>query len=71
SRILGLTLVRWSGVAEGIEATWLRWATADGKLLPTPEEAERERAERAEHRVAELEERLAALEQQVRELKGR
>jgi Uma2 family endonuclease len=66
SRILGLTLVRWPGAVEGIEATWLRWATADGTLLPTAEE----RAERAERRVAELEERLAALERQARESQG-
>jgi hypothetical protein len=69
SRILGLTLVRWPGVAEGVEAAWLRWATADGLLLPTPEEAERARADRAERRVAELEERLTVLERQMRELR--
>lgn len=81
SRILGLTLVRWHGVAEDIEATWLRWAAGDGTLLPTPEEAERTRAdaervraERAEQeaaaqqrRIAELEARLARYEQRLDE----
>jgi hypothetical protein len=70
SRILGLTLVRWRGVAEDIAATWLRWAAADGTPLPTPDEAERARAERAEQDaaeqrrpIAELEARLARYEQ--------
>lgn len=40
SRQLGLTLVRWHGVVENIEAAWLRWATPDGVLIPTADEAE-------------------------------
>lgn len=40
SRQIGLTLVRWHGVIEDIEATWLRWATPDGMLIPTAHEAE-------------------------------
>jgi Uma2 family endonuclease len=73
SRQTGLILVRWHGIVEDIEATWLRWATADGVLIPTADEAEqsqrqranaeRTRAERAEQAVAELEARLAQLEQ--------
>lgn len=35
---LGLKLVRWEGVYEGLLNVWLRWATLDGVLLPTPEE---------------------------------
>lgn len=69
AQTIGLTLVRWRGVAEGREATWLRWATPDGVLLPTPEEAEheraeaeRERAERAEQEVNEQQRRIAELE---------
>jgi Uma2 family endonuclease len=38
SGVLGLNLVRWHGVYMDIEATWLRWATADGGILPTAEE---------------------------------
>lgn len=69
----GLTLVRWHGTVEDVEAAWLRWATPDGALIPTADEAEqtqrqradsqRERAERAEQSVAELEARLARYEE--------
>ena len=52
---LGLLLTRWTGTYKGIEATWLRFAQADGTLLPTPDE----QAEAAERRAAELEARLA------------
>ena len=38
SEILGLALVRWSGFYKDVEATWLRWATLEGIVLPTPEE---------------------------------
>ena len=66
SRQTGLTLVRWHGIVDDIEATWLRWATPVGELIPTADEAEqsqRQRAERAEQSVAELEARLAQYEQ--------
>ncbi|MGE0544290.1 MAG: Uma2 family endonuclease [Dehalococcoidia bacterium] len=66
SRQTGLTLVRWHGIVEDIEATWLRWATSDGVLIPTADEAEqsqRQRVERAEQSVAELEARLAQYQQ--------
>ncbi|HIE00742.1 MAG TPA: Uma2 family endonuclease [Thiotrichaceae bacterium] len=43
---LGLALVRWEGVFNGVKAIWLRWETLEGELLPTPEEYERQRAER-------------------------
>jgi Uma2 family endonuclease len=55
SQQLGLTLVRWQGVHEGLDRVWLRWATLDGELLPTAEEvAEAERVARheAEQRAA-------------------
>jgi Uma2 family endonuclease len=39
SGLLGLTLRCWAGTYRGIEATWLRWATQDGELLPTDAEA--------------------------------
>ena len=35
---LGLALVRWEGVYQGITARWLRWVTLEGALLPTPQE---------------------------------
>ncbi|MUL38904.1 Uma2 family endonuclease [Gloeocapsopsis dulcis] len=48
SQSLGLALQHWQGTYEGVEATWLRWATLDGELLPTFEEQERQRAEQAQ-----------------------
>lgn len=41
----GLWLTRWHGQFKGIEATWLRWADANGCLLLTPTEQERRRAD--------------------------
>jgi Uma2 family endonuclease len=35
---LELCLMRWEGVFERLEASWIRWATPDGVLLPTPAE---------------------------------
>jgi Uma2 family endonuclease len=66
SERLDLMLVRWSGDFQGTEATWLRWATADGVLLPTPGEVaavERQTAERERQRAEELAARLARYEQ--------
>lgn len=55
SEVLGLALVRWQGSYKGIEdATWLRWATLEGELLPLAEEIaerERQRAEQAESQL--------------------
>ncbi len=38
SERLGLGLVRWPGLYKEVDATWLRWATLEGIVLPTPEE---------------------------------
>ncbi|MBD2514458.1 Uma2 family endonuclease [Nostoc sp. FACHB-973] len=51
SESLGLALQRWQGNYKGIDATWLRWATLEGQLLPTPEEQERQRADKAESQL--------------------
>lgn len=61
SQSLGLALQRWQGDYKGIEATWLRWASLEGELLPTPQdiaqqerqraEQERQRADRAESQL--------------------
>ncbi len=59
SERLGLTLCRWRGVYEGVEATWLRWATLEGELLPTPWETME-----AEHQRAETEKQRADTERQ-------
>jgi len=55
SRQLGLLLVRWHGTYEGIEADWLRWATADGDLIPTSDEIADQAEQRAADAIAELE----------------
>ncbi|MFN8557354.1 MAG: Uma2 family endonuclease [Dehalococcoidia bacterium] len=49
---LGLSLVRWDGEWKGEEARWLRWATADGTLLPTPIEDADEAGARADEAEA-------------------
>ncbi len=80
SQQLQLTLVRWQGVHNFIEATWLRWATLDGTLLPTSlERAEQERIRAEQERVradavtqhaATLEAALARYREQFGELPG-
>ena len=69
SEPLGLWLGRWRGTHMRLEATWLRFFDADGRLIPTDGEvagaerqradAERQRADAAEAEVARL---RAALE---------
>ncbi|MBD2487946.1 Uma2 family endonuclease [Aulosira sp. FACHB-615] len=51
SQFLGLALQLWQGNYKGIDAIWLRWASLAGELLPTPEEKERQRAEKAESQL--------------------
>ena len=61
SQALGLALVRWQGCYRGIEATWLRWATLTGELLPLSQEMakqERERAEQERERAEQAESQL-------------
>jgi Uma2 family endonuclease len=65
SRQLGLALVRWHGFYEDTEATWLRWTTLEGELLPTPQEAleiERQRAEAEAQRAMAAEAEVARLQ---------
>jgi Uma2 family endonuclease len=57
---LGLGLVEWEGLFEGLRGRWLRWCTLDGRVVPTGAE----RAEAAEAAEA----RLARLAAQLREL---
>ncbi|HYU35906.1 MAG TPA: Uma2 family endonuclease [Thermoanaerobaculia bacterium] len=52
SEKLGLKLGLWRGLRTGVETTWVRLFEPSGRLIPTAEEAERQRAE-AEHRRAE------------------
>jgi Uma2 family endonuclease len=61
SKELGLALTRWHGVYQGGTATWLRWETLDGELLPTPQEI----AELAEKRAEAETKRADAAEQEA------
>ncbi|MGH9768255.1 MAG: Uma2 family endonuclease [Blastocatellia bacterium] len=56
SRQLGLSLVKWEGEYQGVRAQWLRWATLDGQVLPTPEEVAEQESQRAERLAAKLRE---------------
>jgi Uma2 family endonuclease len=58
SESLGLTLQRWQGNYKGIDATWLRWGTLQGELLPTPEEKQCQRAEQERQRADRAESQL-------------
>lgn len=52
-----MALVRWQGSYKSLSATWLRWATLDGELLPNSEEIaaqERQRAEQAESQIRQI-----------------
>lgn len=64
SQQLGLTLVRWQGSYNEVGAVWLRWATLEGVLLPTPQE----RANQAEHRATQAEHRATQAEHRAEEL---
>jgi Uma2 family endonuclease len=61
---LGVELGIWRGRYQNMEAPWLRWWDAAGKLLPNDEE----RAEQAEERAEQAEERAARLAMRLREL---
>jgi Uma2 family endonuclease len=53
--MVGLGLMLWQGVYEGLLQTWLRWCDRDGVVIPTGAERavhERQRSEEAEQRVA-------------------
>jgi Uma2 family endonuclease len=71
SEQLGLELGLWQGVKLTVETTWVRLYDSQGRLIPTFDEAERQRAE-AEHERAEAERRRAdAAEVEVARLRAR
>jgi Uma2 family endonuclease len=41
----------WQGAFQGMERLWLRWFDRSGNWIPTPEEYERQRADRAEQQA--------------------
>ena len=62
SEQLGVLLGLWRGIWEGQEKDWVRLFRADGSLVPTEGEAERQRAETAEAELARLRALLAERE---------
>lgn len=80
SKRLGLALTRWPGVYADVETVWLRWATLEGDLLPTPQElleaetrraeTERQRAETERQRAEAEARRAAAAEVEIARLRA-
>jgi len=64
SQSLGLALQRWQGSYKGVEATWLRWETLAGELLPTAEEIAQEESQRAEQERQRAEQERQRAEQE-------
>ena len=64
SQRLGLRLVRWSGSYQDVEATWLRWMTAEGTLLPTKDELREQEFQRAEQEFQRAEQEFQRAEQE-------
>jgi Uma2 family endonuclease len=77
SQCLGLALLRWDGIYQDVEARWLRWATLEGVLLPTPQEvasepqqqaaATQHQATEALRQATEAQRQAAAAQQQATE----
>jgi len=53
---VGLTLRLWQGLYEDTTATWLRWADAEGRIIPTGKELSKREAARADLMAAKLRE---------------
>lgn len=68
SQVLKLMLIRWEGMYREVHARWLRWATLEGVVLPTKAEQERQRAEQALRRTAELEALLSEYRKRLGEI---
>ena len=69
SEQLGLALVRWHGVFKHVEATWLRWSTIDGELLPTDGELVEQERQRAEEERQRAEEECQRAEEECQRAK--
>ncbi len=66
----GIAIGRGEGVYKDWRREWLYWFDQDGQRLPAPEEQvaqERQRADQAQMRAEHERQRVAALEQQLRE----
>lgn len=68
SQQLGLKLVKWSGVYKTVETLWLRWATLDGKILPTPDELSAIKAQEAQLQAEEAQRQLEQAQQRSQKL---
>ncbi len=64
SQSLRLALQRWQGSYKGIEATWLRWETLEGELLPTAEEIAHQESQRSEQERQRAEQERQRAEQE-------
>ena len=69
SRELDLWLGTWRGEYQRTEATWLRFFTPEGKLVPTPAEAEAQRAKAEAQRAKAEAQRAKAAEAEVARLR--
>ncbi|WP_254174127.1 Uma2 family endonuclease [Planktothrix pseudagardhii] len=67
SQQLGLSLVRWSGVYKTVETVWLRWATSEGEILPTPDELSAHKAEQAQRQAEEAQRQAEEAQRQAEE----
>ncbi len=56
SQRLGLSLVRWQGTYQEVNAVWLRWANLDGTILLTDGEQAQETEQKAQQLAAKLRE---------------
>jgi len=75
---IGLGLTLWQGVFQDVEASWLRFIDAEGRVIPTASEMakqerekaaqERERAEQERERAEQERERAERLAKRLREL---
>ena len=66
---LGLWLGAWRGKYRGYTRVWLRFYDAQGRLVPTGEEAEARRAKKEARRAEAAEQEVARLKEQIRGLK--
>ena len=67
---LELWLGTWHGLRDGIETVWLRLYDDAGRMIPTPDEAERQRADAERARADAERARADAAEAEVARLRG-
>jgi Uma2 family endonuclease len=70
SNRLGLALVSWEGDYKGVTAVWIRWATLEGVILPTPQELAQEaqqKAEEAQQKAEEAQQKAEEAQQKAEE----